>query len=144
LDDLAGLKLAENKPAEAASLYEQSLAMMEKIAGPESPDLAPHLSNLATAYEFTKDKQKAEPLFLRAISLDEKALGADSPDLATDLNNLGMLYLFSKRYQEAATTLGRALTIERKAFGDSDPVVKQTLESYNSALRALKQSAQSQ
>src|SRR5204863_5064861 len=37
LDAIAGLKRAEGKPQEAAVLYEQALAMLEKILGPESP-----------------------------------------------------------------------------------------------------------
>ena len=142
LEDLAGLKRAENKPREAAQLYEQSLAMLEKILGPDSPDLAPDLNNLAAIDELIPDKQQeAEQFFVRAIALDEKALGPDSPDLATDLNNLGLLYLLTKRYQRAADTLGRALEIRRKAFGDSDPLVKESLGPYNTALRALRQSA---
>ncbi len=75
------LKRAEGKSQEAASLYEQAIAMWEKLLGPDSPDLAPDLNNLGAIYELGREKGKAEPLFLRAIALDEKVLGRGDPGI---------------------------------------------------------------
>ena len=50
---------------------ERALAIREKALGPEHPDTAAALNNLAVLYQATGAHAKAEPLFERAQSIDE-------------------------------------------------------------------------
>ena len=47
LDDLAGLRQDQGRYDEAESLYRRALAILEVRLGPDHPDVATSLSNLA-------------------------------------------------------------------------------------------------
>ena len=72
--------------------YKKALAITEKALGPEHPDVATSLNNLAALYESQGRYAEAEPLYKRALAIREKALGPEHPDVATSLNNLAVLY----------------------------------------------------
>jgi tetratricopeptide (TPR) repeat protein len=78
--------------AEAIVLAEKVVALREKALGPEHPDTALSLNNLAELYEATGAYAKAEPLYRRALAIREKTFGPEHPDTATSLNNLALLY----------------------------------------------------
>ena len=75
---------------------------LEKALGPEHPDVAQSLNNLAGLYQAQGQYAKAEPLHQRALAIREKALDPDHPDVAESLNNLALLYKtqgqYAKRY----------------------------------------------
>ncbi|MBT1570101.1 tetratricopeptide repeat protein, partial [Klebsiella pneumoniae] len=60
--------------------------------GPDHPDVATSLNNLAELYRSQGQYAQAEPLFKRSLAIWERALGPDHPDVATSLNNLAELY----------------------------------------------------
>ena len=68
------------------------LAIWKKVLGPDHPQVALGLNNLARLYRARGKYAEAEPLYKRALAINEKALGSDHPDLATTLNNLAELY----------------------------------------------------
>ena len=55
----------------------------EKALGPEHPDVANSLNNLAALYQAQGRYAEAEPLYKRALAISEKALGPEHPDVAT-------------------------------------------------------------
>ena len=57
----------------------RTIAIDEKVHGPDHPGLATSLNKLATLYQATGRHQAAEPLLQRTIAIDEKALGPDIP-----------------------------------------------------------------
>ena len=67
------------------------MSIREKALGPDHPDVATSLNDLASLYDTQGDYAKAEPLYKRSLSIWEKALGPDHPDVATSLNNLAEL-----------------------------------------------------
>ena len=89
--------------AEAEPLYKHSLAIYEKLLGPEHTEVATVLNNLGCVYNAQGNYSEAEPLQLRALTIREKALGPDHPDFATSLNNLAVAVLRPSqgRYAEA-------------------------------------------
>ena len=89
--------------------------------GPDHPDVAPSLNNLAGLYEAQGRYAEAEPLYKRALAINEKALGPDHPDVAASLNNLANLYQAQGRYAEAEPLYKRALAIQEKALGPTTP-----------------------
>ena len=109
--------------SDAEPLYQQALAIREKVLGPEHRDVATSLNNLAALYHNQGKYAAAEPLYRRALAIDEKALGANHPGVATDLNNLALLYKHEGKYAQAEPLYQRALAIDEKALGANHPGV---------------------
>ena len=59
--------------------------------GPEHPDTATSLNNLASLHMAMGNHAKALPLYERALAIREALLGPDHPDTATSLDNLAIL-----------------------------------------------------
>jgi tetratricopeptide (TPR) repeat protein len=114
LDDRAQYK-------EAEPLYKRALDIREKVLGPDHPDTARSLNNLASLYSSQGQYKEAEPLNRRALKINEKALGPDHPDTATSLNNLAALYGCQGKYREAEPLYKRALDIRERAVGPNHP-----------------------
>ena len=66
----------------------RALAIDEKSYGPEHPNVATDLNNLAQLLKATNRLEQAEPLMRRALAIDEKSYGPEHPNVAIDLNNL--------------------------------------------------------
>ena len=58
---------------------ERALIIREKVLGPEHPDTAASLSNLAKLLREQGDFAGARPLLERALSIREKVLGPEHP-----------------------------------------------------------------
>ena len=104
----------EGRYREAIPLAEQALAIREKALGPEHPDLAASLHNLAEIYRTLGDYAKAEPLYRRSLAIREKALGPEHPDVATSLNSLAEFSAATGDFQGALALFRRAQTIDGK------------------------------
>ncbi|MCL5801955.1 MAG: tetratricopeptide repeat protein, partial [Gammaproteobacteria bacterium] len=76
----------------AVIVAKKALGVAEKALGPDHPDVAASLNNLAYLYYTQGQYAQAEPLYKRSLAIREKALGPDHPDVATSLNNLALLY----------------------------------------------------
>jgi tetratricopeptide (TPR) repeat protein len=97
----------------SAPLFKRSLAIREKALGPEHPDVAQSLNNLAGVYRDQGHYGDAEPLYRRSLSLFAKALGPDHPSVASSLNNVVRLYRDQHRNAEALPLVRTA--IDRKS-----------------------------
>jgi CHAT domain-containing protein/tetratricopeptide (TPR) repeat protein len=103
--------------AEAARIWESLLRFAEQVHGPDHPDTATSLNNLALLYDNQGLYSQAEALYQRALAIREKALGPDHPETATSLNNLALLYHSQGLYSQAKPLLQRALAMTEKALG---------------------------
>jgi len=112
---------------EAQPLLEQALAIRKKALGPEHPDVATTLRNLAELYGVQGQYAKAEPLDQQALAIDKKALGPEHPSVASDLNNLAVLYKTQGQYAKAEPLLQQALAINKKSLGPEHPDVAASL-----------------
>jgi len=108
---------------EAEPLYRRAIAIDEKAYGPDHPEVATALNNLALLLKTTNRLAEAEPLYHRALAIDEKALGPDHPNVAIRLNNLAELLRVTSRYTEAEPLIRRALAIWEKSLGPEHPQV---------------------
>ena len=90
---------------------QRALSIREKALGPDHPDTATSLNNLAVLYRTQGAYAKAEPLYLRALAIVEKALGPEHPDTAASLNNLAGLYDTQGAYAKAQPLMQRALRL---------------------------------
>ena len=108
----AGIYLYERgRYTDTGPLFERALAIQEKALGPEHPDLAESIDNLAMLYNAQREYAKAESLCGRALAIREKALGPEHPDVATSLHYLAVLYATQRQYAKAEPRYGRALAI---------------------------------
>lgn len=90
--------------------------------GPDSPELAGALENLAAFHDGLDEADKAEPLYLRAVAVFERALGDRHPRLVTSLNFVGSFYEEAERYDDAARIFTRAMKATEGWVGPSHPV----------------------
>ncbi len=105
----------------AIAYSERSLQIRENQLGPDHPDTATSLNNLAGLYESMGRYSEAEPLYVRSLQIRENQLGPDHPDTATSLNNLAGLYYAMGRYNDAEPLLVRSLQIREKQLGPDHP-----------------------
>jgi tetratricopeptide (TPR) repeat protein len=68
----------QGRYSDAIRLAEKALAIYEKALGPDHPDVALSLNNLAFLYCYMGDYARAEPLYKRSLAISEKVLGARS------------------------------------------------------------------
>ncbi len=129
---------------EAKPLYQRALGIREKALGPEHPDVATSLNNLAALYRAQGKYAEAEPLYQRALGIREKALGPEHPDVATSLNNLAELYRAQGKYAEAEPLYQRALRIREKALGPEHPTVATSLNNLAELYRAQRKYAKAE
>jgi CHAT domain-containing protein/Tfp pilus assembly protein PilF len=115
------------KFSEAIPLARGALEIKEKALGPDHPDLAYWLNNLAELYREQGRYADAEPLHRRALAIKEKALGPDHPAVGLSLSNLALLYDNQGRYADAEPLHRRALEIREKALGPDHPLVATSL-----------------
>ena len=107
--------------AQAEPLYRRALTIREKALGPEHPDVAQPLNNLALLYYATGRKEEAEPLYQARPRDQGEGLGPDHPDVAQSLNNLALLYYATGRKEEAEPLFKRAIAIGEKMLGPEHP-----------------------
>ena len=130
LNNLANLYTFEGRNRDAEPLYKLSLALREKILGPDHPDVAMSLGDIANVYNDEGRYAEAEPLDQRALAIYKKALGPDHREVGRTLNNLGFLYESAGRYADAEPIFKQALAIREKALGPDHPEVANTLNNW--------------
>ncbi len=105
----------------AEPLLRFALHIREQQLGPDHPETAASLNNLAGLYQAQGKYEEAEPLYQRALSVREQQLGPDHPETAASLNNLAMLYYAQGKYEEAEPLYQRALSIVERQLGPTHP-----------------------
>lgn len=127
----------EWKIKESETLRRQALEIQEKILGPDRPEIAERLDNLAVVYSQYQKSVRDIPLFQRALVIRERALGPKHPDVARSLHNVANQYSERETIdadggtQEAERfpVIRRALSIREEAFGPDHPEVAESLAS---------------
>ena len=106
---------------EAEILLRRALTIDKESYGPEHPNVAIRLNNLATLLQDTNRLTEAEPLYRRALSIDEVSYGPQHPNVAIRLNNLANLLHNTNRLAEAELMMRRALTISKACYAPEHP-----------------------
>ncbi|HEY1016908.1 MAG TPA: tetratricopeptide repeat-containing protein [Herpetosiphonaceae bacterium] len=105
----------------ARPFAERALAINERVLGPDHPNTATSLNNLAALYVATGAYGAAQPLYERALAIQERVLGPDHPDTASSLNNLASLYVAMGMPAAARPLFERALAICERVLGIDHP-----------------------
>lgn len=129
-------QLEQGRYLEGIPKAREALAIHEKALGPNHPDLAESLINLAALLQFTGDYAAARPLYQRALKIGEQTLGPNHPEVALSLNNLTGLYYAQGKFAEAEPLYRRSLAIREKVLGGEHPGIVQSLEHYVALLRS--------
>ena len=98
----------------AVIVAKKALEIAEKALGPDHPDVATSLNNLAELYRTQGQYAQAEPLYKRSLVIWEKALGPDHPNVATSLENMAVLYRETGRVKAGQELEKRVLAIRAR------------------------------
>jgi len=118
----------------AESLLRSALAVQEKFLGPEHPDTATSLNDLAWILNAKGEHALAEPLYRRALAIREKVEGPGHPATAMSLNNLAELLRERGDYAASEPLHRRALAIRERTLGPEDPDTATSLNNLASLL----------
>ena len=99
---------------QGVKVAKRALQVAQQNDGPDHPNVALSLSNLAELYEAQREYAKAEPLYKRSLEILEKAFGPDDPYLVPTLLNMASLYKNIGREDEAHRMMERANNIQAK------------------------------
>lgn len=120
---------------EAEPLNRLVVNYLERSHGPNSPNVATALNNLAGLLLATNRLAEAEPLMRRALAIDEQSYGPIHSDVARDLNNLAGLLLATNRPEAAEPLMRRTLAIDEQRYGPAHPRVATRLNNLASLLQ---------
>jgi tetratricopeptide (TPR) repeat protein len=104
-----------------------SLALDQRLHGPEHPDVASSLNNLAFVLSSQGKYEAAEKLYRQALEMTQKLLGAEHPSVATSLNNLAGVLESQGKYESAEKLNRQALEMMQKLLGAEHPSVATSL-----------------
>jgi CHAT domain-containing protein len=102
---------------QALPLQLKALAIHEKSLGPDHPDTAIALNNLAITYVKLGQYDKALPLQIRALASLKKSRGSEHPETVEVLNRLAATYAVLAQYDKALPIQRRVLAIREKVLG---------------------------
>jgi MYXO-CTERM domain-containing protein len=121
LSNLAELYNRENDVARAEPLHRSALALLEASLGPDHPDVAAVLDDLASERLARGDSTEAEALQRRALAIAAKSEGVDRPDYAR--YQAGLAFILAKKgdYAGAEPLYTQAIGTYERAFGDDAP-----------------------
>jgi len=128
---------ATNRLAEAEPLMRRALEIDEASFGPEHPEVAADLSNLAMLLQATNRLAEAEPLMRRALAIVQASFGPHHPNVAIRLSNLALLLQDTNRLAEAEPLMRRAVSILvsfGRGTGHEHPHLRGMIGSYRALL----------
>ena len=111
---------SRRKPAEGedpASLAQRAVAIKERALGPNHPEVATSLMNVAVERALADDPVVARSIVERALAIREASLGPDDPLVAASLESLAGLLMQLQDDDEAKRYIDRVLRIREKAYG---------------------------
>jgi CHAT domain-containing protein/Tfp pilus assembly protein PilF len=136
LQALAGVYEDLGGHADAEALRKRGLAILEKLYGPDHPEIAANLTGLASNYMAQKRFSEVERLLKRAMAIREKLLSSEHSDHAWTMATLGEFYRKQGRLPEGRKVLERALAIQEKTLEPHRLEMAITLQSLGEAYLA--------
>ncbi|GAB1309888.1 hypothetical protein MFIFM68171_00098 [Madurella fahalii] len=111
----------QGRYADAVTLGEKTLKILETKLGECHPDTIQTMHNLGLSYGHTAEFEKAERLFRQALDVEEsaEAFGPDHPETLRTVNALANLYDRKNEFSNAAECYKRAIQGREKLFGAS-------------------------
>jgi serine/threonine protein kinase/tetratricopeptide (TPR) repeat protein len=142
--DLASVRKAEHKVAEALSLQEAALASLRALRGADDPEVAVVINNLGLSLLDLGRTREARSRFEEALEMFGRLFRGDHPGTALAMSNLGGERMAEGRPEEALPLFERSLAMLRRVFPGDHPQVARGLDSLAQALLALKRDAEAE
>ncbi len=111
---------ASGAPDEALAVYREALAIYERRVGPEHPNVAIVLNNVAIVHRHAGRLNEAEKALERSLAIRERALRPGHPLIAQSRTNLGNVLERAGQVDEAIAHYEAALATYRESFGEDD------------------------
>jgi tRNA A-37 threonylcarbamoyl transferase component Bud32/tetratricopeptide (TPR) repeat protein len=118
LNNRAVMREQQGRLTEAIADTLQAVAIKERALGPEAPDLAASIGNLANHYAVQADFDQALEASARAVAIMHASIGPDHPRMAIVLSNHGQLLYRVRRFDEALDVARRTLAVFER---ETDP-----------------------
>jgi CHAT domain-containing protein/tetratricopeptide (TPR) repeat protein len=110
----------EGRYREAIPLAKRAIQIREKRHGPEDPNTAVAINNLAELYRATGAYAEAELLYQKAVAIFIAKFGPHDVRTTIPLGNLGMFYQMTGAMKKAEPLLERVVAIREKNLGAED------------------------
>lgn len=104
--------------AEAIAAHDQVLGLVERVRGPDHPQVAMVLANRATARQSTSRDDATLELLRRALAIRIAAYGPDAPIVGELHRQIGDAEFARGRHDDSARAYDRAIEIARAAGDD--------------------------
>ena len=104
-----------------------SVAVYEQLLGPDHPDVAPVLNNLAAAYHDRGEYDTSLAMLERLRAIEARTLGPESADVALTRGNIAALHQALGRIDEAREGFAWTAAILEKRRGPDHPDVAAAL-----------------
>lgn len=118
---LSTLYVQADRTPESWPLSERMLARLERLFGPNHPNIVAQLEATAAALALQGRLPEAEKLRRRAIAINERAFGKESLQVAVSLQGLAHLMRMQERYEDGLEFALRARDISEFKLAPSDP-----------------------
>jgi tetratricopeptide (TPR) repeat protein len=113
-DKLGHLYRTETKYEDAGQQYQKAEMAREKQFGPDKPQVAQSLADIAMCYALQTKYNQAEPLYRRVITILEHNNFQEKPEMAVALENYSLILRKTGRDAEAKPVSERAREIRTK------------------------------
>ncbi len=127
LNNMGGIYYLEHHFAQSFEYQERAREIKETVLGPDDPDYAASLGNVALALNKIGQSQRALALMDRGLSIQRRALGDSHPRYADNLNNRGEILLALGKTEDALQAYRDAGRIWKREFGESSALVAYAL-----------------
>lgn len=118
-------------------LHLEALRLREDLLGPDHPDVAATLSDLANIYRLMARHDEATRLLGRALSIRRAACGSESEEVASTLTAMAFIRSRREEWPEAERLFRGAVRIRRTAPGVRRENMAMSLGGLGMALRHL-------
>ena len=142
LNNLGNLYHEMGRLDDAARVHERSLAIKEKVDGPDHYFLSQSLSNLANVYTKQGRYDLAESMHRRALAIKRNALEANHPEIGVSEHNLGDLAFHRGDLEAAEAQYVKAREIWAKTFPPGHPYLAFTDQGLANVYREMGRAAE--
>lgn len=123
LNNYALLLLEMGEGERAEELIHDSLRILEKKVGANSPLLTYVMNNMARAYNRLEKYKESEKILVRALEIETTRMVSDAAELVTTLELLGKASYRLRKYDEAEPLFERVVVFREETCGVNDPAV---------------------
>jgi eukaryotic-like serine/threonine-protein kinase len=141
LNNLGNLYHDMGRLDDSARVHERSLAIKEKVNGPDHYFLSQSLSNLANVYMEQKRYDLAEPMHRRALAIKRRALEPNHPEIGVSEHNLGDMAFHRGDLKAAQAQYEIARAIWTRTFPPDHPYLAFSDQGLANVYRDLGQTA---